>query len=425
MSEIAGKKLLILGGSENEISLVQRAKALGVYTIVADYYEDYEISPAKKYADQVWNVSWNDLDLMEKLCREAQVDGVAAGYSEFRVESQIKLCQRLGLPCYCTLEQLEVTRDKRKFKDTCIANGVPVIHEYGSMDEVAKYPVIVKPVDRGGSIGISVATNRQELEAAYAYAMEMSVVKNVIIEDYIFNATKIDLYYEIIDGQIIYLTSDDTINARDNGFSKVVQSSWLLPSKYHDLLMEKADAPIRRMLKSMGIRNGYIFLSGFADDDGNVALFETGFRLCGGHLYDYYTATGCPSNLDLFIYHALTGSCKDLTVKKDLPQPATLKCVTLNFYAKKGQVAAIDGLDRVKAMPQCGLVLRNGRVGQICNDDKAILSKMAMVHLWSENPAELESCAKKVYELVSVTGTQGEDLIYDRIDTSAIGNWWD
>ncbi len=424
MEKLKGKKLLILGGSENEISLVQRAKELGIYAVVADYYEDYEISPAKKFADEVWNASWADIDLMEKLCKEARIDGVVAGYSEFRVESQIKLCQRLGLPCYCTMEQLELTRDKRKFKDTCIANGVPVIHEYKSVQEVSAYPVIVKPVDRGGSIGISVATNKEELIKAYEYAMEMSVTKDVIIEDYIYNATKIDLYYEIIDGEIIFLTCNDTINAQNNGFSKVVQSSWLFPSKYASVLMEKADAPIRKMLKNMGITNGYIFISGFADDAGNVAFFETGFRLCGGHLYDYYEALGHSSNLDLFITHALTGSCRNLRKNKEKMRSPDLKCIALNFYSKKGTISAIDGLEKVQKMPQCGLVLCNAHIGQVCNDDKAILPKVAMVHFWSTDPAELELCAQKAYEKVLVTGENGEDLIYDRIDTSVISGWW-
>ena len=424
MSKLSGKKLLILGGSENEISLVKRAKELGVYTIVADYYEDYNISPAKKFADEVWNVSWLDWDLMERKCREACVDGIVAGYSEFRVESQIQLCGRLNLPCYCTMEQLDVTRDKRKFKDTCIANGVPVIHEYKSVDEVSKFPVIVKPVDRGGSIGISVATNKAELNKAYDYAMEMSVVKDVIIEDYIYNATKIDVYYEIVNGEIFLLTTDDTINAKDNGFSKVVQSSWLFPSKYHNVIVQKADASLRRMIKNMGIRNGYIFISGFADAGGNVAFFETGFRLCGGHLYDYYTKLGNPSNLDLFIYYSLTGDCSNLLGEPKPESNADLKCVTLNFYSKKGTITSIAGMDRMEEVPLCGFKLQNAHVGQVCEDDKAILSKIGMVHLFGTDTRELQASAERVYELLEVKGVNGEDLIYDRIDTTDILNWW-
>ena len=182
------------------------------------------------------------------------------------------------------MEQLDITRDKLKFKNTCRQYGVPVIKEYASVEEVDEFPVIVKPVDRAGSIGISIATDKGSLIKAFDYAMELSVCKQVIIEKYIIG-TKIDLYYEIIDGKITLVTSSDTINAKNNGYDKVVQSAWLFPSKYHKFLSEKADAPIKRMLKGIGITNGYIFISGFVQNN-EVAFFEAGFRLCGGHLYE-------------------------------------------------------------------------------------------------------------------------------------------
>lgn len=58
------------------------------------------------------------------------------------------------------------------------------------------YPVIVKPVDRAGSIGISVAHNKAELEKAYDYAMDKSLCKEVIIEEYIYKAVKFDACLE-------------------------------------------------------------------------------------------------------------------------------------------------------------------------------------------------------------------------------------
>lgn len=133
-----------------------------------------------------------------------KVDGVIAGYSEFRVENMIKLTKRLELPCYITEEQLEITRDKIKFKDCCRKYGVPVVKEYKTIEEVNEYPVIVKPTDRAGSIGISIANNYDELLKAYKYAWDLSVNKRVIIEKYIQNADKVDFYYLIESGKFLY-----------------------------------------------------------------------------------------------------------------------------------------------------------------------------------------------------------------------------
>lgn len=420
MTNINGKKLLILAGSPHEADLVRRAKELGVYTIVTDYY-DAERSPAKKIADKAWDISWSDLDALEIKCKETGIDGVMAGYSEITVENMINLCKRLQLPCYITEAQLEITRDKILFKEECRKNGVPVIKEYPSPESVDTFPVIVKPVDRAGSIGISVANNKEELIKAYDYAMEMSLCKKVIIEEFITKGTKFDVVYAIADGEIAIIGTTDTINAKDNGTEKVVQSAWLAPSKYHKKFLEQADSSLRQMIRNMGITSGMIFFSGFADGE-SFAFFECGFRLPGGHIYRYGKAKGMVSGQDIFIHHALTGNTKGLNLKTNRED---LKCVMLNFYAKAGIFSHYCGTDDIEKMPECYYMLPMCYKGAVCEDDKAILVKLAMVHLYDTNPLALKNAADKVYQLFKAVDTENGDMIFDRIDTRIIPSWWD
>lgn len=422
MNRLKNKKLLILGASVEEVSLVRRAQSFGIYTIVTDYYTDHAMSPAKDVADEAWDVSWSDLDTLERLCREKHVDGITAGYSEFRVENMIRLCERLDLPCYATMHQLDITRDKVKFKNECRKCGVPVVTEYASPAEVSQYPVIVKPVDRGGSIGISVANNAAELERAYDYAMEMSVCKQVIIEDFISDGTKFDSYYSIMDGEIQLLSTDDVISAEANGTERVVQSSWLFPSHYHAAYEERADASLQRMIRDMGIQNGYVNFSGFFRPNGEFVFFEAGFRLCGEHLYHYLERKGLVNNLDIFIIHALTGNTK--LVRRGPDIMPDLKCVTLNFYAKAGRIAKMSGISQIGQMKDCILTHINGRIGQECNEDRAILSKIAMFSFCNTDPWQLRADADEAYRLFATEGTRGEDMIYDRVHTSQIETWW-
>ncbi|MCI9098516.1 MAG: ATP-grasp domain-containing protein [Lachnospiraceae bacterium] len=420
MEALRGKKLLILVGGPNMISLVKRAQQFGIYTIVTDYYNT-EISPAKKAADEYWDISWSDLDALEQKCRESQIDGITTGYSESPLEMCIKLCDRLGLPCYCTQEQLKFTSDKILFKEVCRKNGVPTVKEYMSVDEVDQFPVIVKPVDRAGSIGVSVANNREELQLAYNYALKMSYSKHVIIEKYI-TGTKIDVYYAIQEGIITLLTSDDVINAVDNGLKRVVQSSWIYPSRIHEQIVKEVDVPLRTMIKDLGIHNGYIFFSGF-EDRGNLMFFEAGFRLCGGHIYNYLEKKGMVNSQDIFIFHALTGSAAGIPCEKELNY--NIKCVDINIYAKSGVINSIEGIDEIASMDDCCFTLITGHTGQECTDDKAILDKIGMYYFCSEDTEKLQKDVEKAYSLLKVEDVYGNDMIYDRIDTSVIGNWWD
>lgn len=62
---LTGKKLLILGATAGEISLVKRAQKYGIYVIVTDNHTDYTLAPAKNVADEAWDISWSDIDTLE------------------------------------------------------------------------------------------------------------------------------------------------------------------------------------------------------------------------------------------------------------------------------------------------------------------------------------------------------------------------
>ncbi len=424
LEDLKGKKLLILVGGPHLVTLVQRAKELGVYTVVTDYY-DTSKSPAKLIADEYWNISWADIDLLEKKCRETGINGITTGYSESPVECCIQLCKRLGLPCYCTEEQLSLTRDKVLFKNECRKNGVPVVKEYGSPQDVSNFPVIVKPVDRAGSIGVSVAKNEDELQIAYNYAMEQSYCKNVIIEDFITNGTKFDVYYAICSGEPVLLADSDTINAQDNGFERVVQSGWLYPSRYHQEFLLKADKPIKHMIKNLKIKDGYIFFSGFAiekDSEVDFVFFETGFRLSGEQMHRYTTKQGKVNVLDIFIVHALTGSTELVEWHKE--EDTDLKCVTVNYYAANGTVSSFEGTDSITKLKDCIFFIQFGKIGERCDTKRAILSKMSMVHFCNNSSQKLAEDVEYANSVYSVKDENNNDMVYDRLEPSVIANWW-
>lgn len=423
MTSLKGKKLLVLGGEINESTLVRRAQELGVYVIVADYHEDWSKSPAKHVADEAWNISYADLDGLERLCREAGVNGVLAGYSEGRVEAMMNLCHRLGLPSYITPLQLEITRDKIKFKDACRKSGVPVVHEYAAPELVDRFPVIVKPVDRAGSVGVTVARDRAQLDAAYAYAMEMSYVKQVIIEDFIDDGEKIDPYYQILDGEIRYVGCSDALDAKANAGTRVVQSGWVLPSRHEAAYLEKVDPAVKRMIRDMGIQNGYIFFSGFARENGEFVLFECGFRLCGGHFYYYFPRVGGWNTMDLLLHYALTGSAR--AIYDQSSKDPELKHITVNVYAKEGVIGEIAGLKEGADLPGGYLPLVKARPGQACHEDRAILDKVGMVHFMDRSVQVIADSVRVLNENLAVTGTDGRDMIYDRVDPEELLHWWD
>ena len=129
--DLIGKRLLILGATRDECEIVAAAKEMGVVTITTDYHENWDDAPAKKNSDEAWNISWSDIPSLKKAAIEAKVDGVIAGFSEFRTNCAIRLSRELNTHFYIKDEkQLAITRDKLLFKSICRQYHVPVAEDY-------------------------------------------------------------------------------------------------------------------------------------------------------------------------------------------------------------------------------------------------------------------------------------------------------
>lgn len=340
------KKVLVLGATSNEISIVERIQEMGMYAIVTDNHTDWHDSPAKFVADEAWDISWSDIPSLKNKCIECGIKGVMAGYSEFRVSCMIDLCEALHLPCYINREQLEVTRDKLKFKNFCRQFNIPVVHDYSPDDEFV-YPVIIKPTDRAGGIGINVAYNAEEYTRYFDYALSLSPSKTVIVEDFIDDGLKFDSAYYIENGKSYLIETCDTVMLhREKGLEKV-QNAWTFPSKYEKEYIEKVDGAVRRMLDSLDMPCGVVNMS-FFYRNGDFYIFETGFRLGGGHSFDYQRVSGGVDYLEKMLEYAVCGNCAN--TKIDLPDDRGF-ALTYNIYVNpsiSGEIEEIKGLDTTR-----------------------------------------------------------------------------
>src|SRR5699024_8764544 len=104
LQKINGKRLLILGGSRISCEIVKKAKELGIYTIVTDWYP-VEKSPAKQIADEYSMTSTTDIEAMERLVREKRIDGITTGFTDSVLPYYAQICERVNLPCYGTEKQ--------------------------------------------------------------------------------------------------------------------------------------------------------------------------------------------------------------------------------------------------------------------------------------------------------------------------------
>src|SRR5690349_13679393 len=157
---LSGKKLIILGGNRETGALVEVANRLGIHTIVVDPNPH---APAKQFAAESYQFDGFDVDGIVALAKRLQVDGVLVGVADILVAPYYQVCERLGLPSYASKSVVDAFCSKDGFRDACRRYGVRDIPSYLVDRNVSAqdlsdldFPVMVKPVDSGGGVGMRV-----------------------------------------------------------------------------------------------------------------------------------------------------------------------------------------------------------------------------------------------------------------------------
>lgn len=414
--DFSGKKLLILAGAGIHSKVVRAAKEMGIYTIVTDYLPD---SPAKLIADEAWMLNIMDVDAIVEKCRETGVDGVLNFCIDPAQWPYLEICEKLGLPCYATREQLEVLTDKVKFKNYCIAHNVDVIPEFDLEDIEsgnAEYPLFIKPSINRGSRGQYVCYTREEALAAYPKSAAESADGIAICEKYMAGKQDLGTAFYVINGEpYLVKFGDRFLGKEEDGLNKQVMCT-RLPSPFSPVFEKNVSNRVKNMIKSLGIDFGPVFLQGFIDGD-TVRYYDPARRMPGGD-YDLILkeATGFDT-VKTLIHFALTG---DKTVCYGEPK----NCYLLNggmgllftISVRPGKIERIEGLDKMLDHPNVVYGRQIIRTGTIIPGSGDIKQRVAAIGAYIPKGESPRKFVDDVYETYHVYDENGQDMIVSRVD---------
>ncbi len=183
------KKLLLLGGSAQQVIAIETAKKLGYHTVLCDFLTD---NPGQYHADTFYLVSTTDREAILKVAQKENIDGILAYASDPAAPTAAYVAEKLGLRTN-PYESIETLCNKDKFRAFLSENGfnAPRSGGYSSPEEVHRdlenfrLPIIMKPVDSSGSKGATVLHDLEEVDEAIAFAFSFSRSKRVIVEEFI------------------------------------------------------------------------------------------------------------------------------------------------------------------------------------------------------------------------------------------------
>ena len=421
MSDLFGKKLLILGANPETIPLVQVANELGVKTIVTS---NIPTDAAKKYAWKACNVDGMDIPGLIALANEEKVDGILVGVADILVPVYCKVCAAMNLPCYATQEIVDVFSYKDVFKATCERYGVHGIPEFyldanlnpEDIDKI-QFPVMVKPVDGYSGLGMTVCYTAEELPAAVEKALSISKNKRFIVERYM-QCEDMGMYYTFKDGECSASCIYDRYTTDEQaGLSRVCLGG-TYPSKHLDEYFSRMHPNVVRLFKEIGIKNGVLMLSGFYEN-GEFYVYDTGFRLQGEAPHLLMKAIHGFDQREMLIRFALTGSEGNVNLKTD--DDAGLRgkwAATLWFLLKKGKIAKIEGLNEINTDKRVvANVQRLNEGDEVLPDwigtEKQVLNRLYLVCNTKE---ELAKCLKEYQNKVKVYDINGNNMLLAGFD---------
>ena len=272
------KKILVIGSGPIVIGQAAEFDYAGTQACLALREEGYEVilinsNPAtimtdKTIADKIYMEPLT-LEYVAKIMRYERPDAIIPGLGGQTALNLAMQLARKGVLHECnveilgtTPESIEKAEDREKFKELCESIGEPILPSLiaHSIEEGVKaaeeigYPVILRPAFTLGGTGGGFADNEEELRELMKHALELSPVKQVLVEKSIKGFKEIE--YEVIRDSndtaitICNMENVDPVGIHTGDSIVVAPSQTLTNKEYH--LLRDSSLKIIRALKVEG-----------------------------------------------------------------------------------------------------------------------------------------------------------------------------
>ena len=199
--------VVILGGVRPHAVLADYLRQEGYRTVLIDYLPH---PFAKDHVDIHYQESTLDAAVVEQVCRKENARYIMDLCTDRAIPVGACVAERLGIDHPYSYETSLIVTNKNKMKAWLKSIGVPtsdfrmVLSIDDIQDEGLRYPLVVKPSDASGSIGITKVGNSQELKDAVEKALSLSRNQQAIVEKFV-QGPEIQIDCFVADGEAVVL----------------------------------------------------------------------------------------------------------------------------------------------------------------------------------------------------------------------------
>lgn len=272
------KKLAIIGASYLQAPLVLKAKEMGIETHCFAWADR---AVCKDIADYFYPINVLEKEEILKVCQQVKIDGIATIATDIVVPTINYVADNMGLISNPD-KYSYVTTNKYLMRQCFAKNDVPSPKFVDATTDEPDvegmiFPMIVKPTDRSGSIGIEKVYDKEELINAIKRARNYSFKHEAIVEEFV-DGCEVSVESISWKGTHYILQITDKVTTEAPYFVELEHHQ---PSMLSDDIQRRIREIVLKALDALHIQYGASHSELKITKDGDIRVMEIGARMGG------------------------------------------------------------------------------------------------------------------------------------------------
>lgn len=279
------KKLAVIGASYLQLPLVKKAKEMGLEVHCFAWAEG---AVCKDLSDYFYPISIVEKEEILKVCHEVGIDGICTIASDVAAPTVAYVANKMKLVGN-DYEAAVKANNKYQMREAFMKAGVPcpkymmVTPETLYSSEVIdglrefQYPMLTKPSDRSGSLGVTKIVMPSQFYPAVELAMEKSFKHQAMVEEFI-EGREISVEFISYKGVHYPLQITDKVTTEAPHFVELEHHQ---PSTLSEVMFSTIYDITKNALNALGLTNGASHSEYKITKDGRIAIMEIGGRMGG------------------------------------------------------------------------------------------------------------------------------------------------
>lgn len=275
-------KILVLGSNPETYDLIKTINSEGYQSFIIGMEK---ISKTKKIAYKSFVGDGSNYNFVKNIIQKYNIDAVMCGTVDILLPNYEKICARFNFPRYTNSKSIKFLLSKIRFNILLKKYGFKIIPKYRlKLNDKIKlkketFPVLIKPDDSGGAVGLRVCKNNNDLSKSLRFSLKHSKRKQIICQKYL-SGQDVQAFYTIVNGKSYLSTLSDRTTYFNKNSKSIVCYGNNYKSKHVNLFINKYNLLFQKMFKYLNIKNGIFSVQGMIYQN-SFYPYDPGFRLQG------------------------------------------------------------------------------------------------------------------------------------------------